>query len=157
MNECDEIIEAAEGAGRLLQMGFVCRYAPAARAARTLVAEGKFGSIYHVNAALYRRRGIPGLGRWFTTRARSGGGVLMDLGVHLLDLALFLTGFPQATRASAVRTSLFGSPPRQYHYEEMRSGPPDLEGAFDVEVVASIRRPAGSVVLVLLQPAVFYR
>lgn len=131
--ECDAIIEAAGQADRFVQLGFVCRYAPAARAARMLVAEGKLGSIYHVNATLYRRRGIPGLGRWFTTRARSGGGVLMDLGVHLVDLALFLTGFPHATRASAVRTSVFGSPPGQYHYQEMWSGPPDPQGAFDVE------------------------
>ncbi len=114
-------------------MGFVCRWAPASQAVLEHVAAGRLGRIYHAKASLYRRRGIPGLGRWFTTRSRSGGGVLVDLGIHLLDLVLYLTGSPKATRAAAACTSTFGSPIDQYRFEEMWAGPPDPAGTFDVE------------------------
>ncbi|MHC4128604.1 MAG: Gfo/Idh/MocA family protein [Planctomycetota bacterium] len=137
VGECDEIIAARQQTQRLVQLGFVCRCAPAAVAARRLLEAGRLGRIYHVKASIYRRRGIPGLGRWFTTKARSGGGVLVDLGVHLIDLALHLTGHPRPARASAVCTSTFGSPIDRYAFENMWGGPPDPQGVFDVEDAAT--------------------
>ena len=80
--ECDEIVEVIAETGKLLQVGFVSRCAPAAVAVRDLLASGRLGRIYHAKATLCRQRGIPGLGRWFTTRSMSGGGVLVDVGVH---------------------------------------------------------------------------
>jgi predicted dehydrogenase len=135
--QCDEIIAVRQETGRLLQLGFVCRYAPSSVAARGLVDAGRLGRVYHAKASLYRRRGIPGLGRWFTTRSQSGGGVLMDLGVHLIDIVLHLTGSPKATRASAVCTGTFGSPVDRYTYDAMWGGPPDPGGVFDVEDAAT--------------------
>ncbi len=135
--ECDEIIAARNESGKLLQLGFVSRYAPAAVGVRNLVAAGKLGRIYHVKAALYRRRGIPGLGRWFTTKALSGGGVLMDLGSHLIDLVLHLTGSPVPVSACAVCAGTFGAPINRYRFTEMWGGPPAPEGTFDVEDSAS--------------------
>jgi predicted dehydrogenase len=137
VEECDEIIAAREQTGRLIQMGFVCRGAPAAVAARRLAESGKLGRIYHAKASIYRCRGIPGLGRWFTTKARSGGGVLMDLGVHLIDLVLHLTGQPRASRVSAVCTSTFGAPIEKYVCDSMWGGPRDPGGVFDVEDAAT--------------------
>ena len=99
--ECDEIIAAAREADRLVQMGFVCRCAPVATAVGELIEQGRLGRIYHAKASLYRQRGIPGLGRWFTTKSQSGGGVIMDLGVHLLDLIVHLCGSPRPTRAGS--------------------------------------------------------
>ncbi len=135
--ECDEIIAAARHTGQILQMGFVCRGAPSAVVARGVIEAGRLGRIYHVKASLYRQRGIPGLGRWFTTRAMSGGGALMDVGVHLIDLVLHLTGFPRPLRASAVCTGTFGSPIESYGFQEMWGGPPDPGGVFDVEDAAT--------------------
>ena len=135
--ECDEIIAVTEQTGRLLQMGFVCRGAPAAVMAHRLAGEGLFGRIYHVKASVYRQRGIPGLGRWFTNRERSGGGALMDVGVHMVDLAMHMTGFPRPARASCVCTAMFGDPVGAYAFEEMWSGPPDATGVFDVEDAAT--------------------
>ncbi len=132
-DECDQIIDAVKQAGKLFQMGFVCRGAPASRAAKSFIDAGRLGRIYHAKASLYRRRGIPGLGRWFTRKRDSGGGVLMDLGVHLLDLVLYLTGHPKPTRVSAVCTSTFGSPIDKYTFDEMWAGPPNPKGLFDVE------------------------
>ena len=143
--ECDEIIAARDETGRLLQMGFVCRCAPSSEAARALVEQGRLGRIYHAQAGIFRQRGIPGLGRWFTTRAMSGGGALMDLGVHLIDLVLHLTGYPRPVTASAVCTSTFGSPIKEYAFEAMWGGPPDPGGVFDVEdgVTALVRLDSG--------------
>lgn len=131
--ECDDVIEAGRRSGRLIQMGFVCRCAPVAIEVAELVRQGVFGRIYHVKASLYRQRGIPGLGRWFTTKAMSGGGVIMDIGVHLLDLGMHLCGYPEARRVSATCASVFGSPIEDYRYEEMWAGPPVPDGVFDVE------------------------
>ena len=77
------------------------------------------GRIYHARAAMYRRRGIPGLGRWFTTREQSGGGVMIDLGPHLVDLVLHMTGRPDVVTANAVATSIFGSPLYEYRFTNM--------------------------------------
>jgi predicted dehydrogenase len=102
-------------------------------AAKRMVASGRLGRVHHVRVSLWRRRGIPGLGRWFTTRARSGGGVLIDLGVHLFDLVMDVTGCTRAERVSGSCASLFGSPIEQYSFSEMWGGPPDPQGVFDVE------------------------
>ncbi len=56
-------------------------------------AEGLIGTVYHIKAHFLRRRGIPGWG-YFTDKAMQGGGALMDLGVHVLDLALCALGYP---------------------------------------------------------------
>jgi predicted dehydrogenase len=145
VGECDDIIACRDRSGRLLQMGFVCRYAPRVKEVQRLISSGELGAIYHAKATMIRKRGIPGLGRWFTTKAQSGGGVLIDIGVHLIDLVMHLTGRARADRVSGVCESRFGSPIREYVYEDMWAGPPDLNGVFDVEdsVCGLVRFPNG--------------
>jgi predicted dehydrogenase len=58
------------------------------------VESGVIGDIYYGRTVWHRRRGIPGFGGWFGTKELSGGGPLIDLGVHRLDLALWLMGYP---------------------------------------------------------------
>jgi predicted dehydrogenase len=130
---CDRILQAAQSTGRHVQMGFVCRRMPAVEMAASIVREGRLGSIYHVKASMYRRRGVPGLGGWFTTKARSGGGPLIDLGVHLLDVALHLMGHPRVLRASGATYSNFGRRMKGYAHTDMWAGPPDYNGTCDVE------------------------
>jgi predicted dehydrogenase len=55
-----------------------------------------------------RRNGIPGMGGWFTNSAMAGGGPLIDLGVHVLDMALYLMGEPEVTTISASTYAEFG-------------------------------------------------
>ena len=131
--ECDAILAAMESNGRIVQLGFVCRGSPKVHAVRDILEAGTLGTVYHVKASAYRQRGIPGLGGWFTNRAMSGGGVLVDIGVHLIDLVMHLTKAQRARTVSGVCEARFGSPMDQYVYEEMWAGPPRLDGVCDVE------------------------
>lgn len=131
--ECDRILAARDESRRVLQIGFVCRGSPTARLAKRLVESGRLGRVYHAKCSIYRRRGIPGLGGWFTTKAISGGGPLIDLGVHLIDLVRWLCGSPQALRASGATYANFGHPIDRYRFVEMWAGPPKPDGDFDVE------------------------
>ena len=135
--ECDEILAAKRRNKRIIQLSFVCRCAPTTLIVERFIESGRFGRIYHARASWIRRRGIPGLGGWFTTKASAGGGVLIDLGVHMIDLIMHLTGRKKVLRASGVCTSTFGSPIDQYLYTEMFAGPPEPAGTFDVEDAAT--------------------
>ena len=130
LNLCDEIISARDASEKVLQMGFVCRYSPAAIKAKELIESGQIGDVLHVQATLLRQRGIPGIGGWFTTKERSGGGCLIDIGVHLIDLAMHMTACKSPVRASGTCKQAFTID--SYAYEEMWSTPV-LGGTFDVE------------------------
>ncbi len=135
--QCQQVLDAHAKTSAILQVGFVCRFAATSELAKRVIDNGTLGDIYAAKAIMLRRRGIPGLGRWFTTKADSGGGVLIDLGPHLTDLVLHLMGRPQVARVSAAGSSNFGKPPEAYKFTNMWAGPPDVSGAFDVEDGAS--------------------
>ena len=78
------------------------RFTPAMRAAKELVRRGRLGKIYHAKATWVRSRGIPqGVGGWFTEKKRSGGGALIDIGVHALDSVWYLMDTPRPVSVSA--------------------------------------------------------
>lgn len=78
------------------------RFTPAMRAAREAIVNGRLGKIYHARATFVRSRGIPvGVGNWFTEKKRSGGGALIDIGIHALDAVWFLMGTPRPVSVSA--------------------------------------------------------
>ncbi|MFN2507809.1 MAG: Gfo/Idh/MocA family protein [Chthoniobacterales bacterium] len=92
----------AEKRGLLYYFGRQFRFTPAMRAARELIANGRLGKIYHAKATWVRSRGIPqGIGGWFTEKKRSGGGALIDIGVHALDSVWYLMGTPRPVSVSA--------------------------------------------------------
>ena len=84
---------AAEKAGKLLMIGFVRRFGNDARVVKDFVDSGGFGDIYYAKAAYLRRNGNPG--GWFGDKSRSGGGPLIDLGVHVIDFVRYVLGNPQ--------------------------------------------------------------
>jgi len=131
--EAVQIVDAAKRARRVLQIGMHWRQNPTAKVIREYVANGDFGEIYHIRAVMTRRRGIPGLGGWFTTRALAGGGPMIDLGVHWLDLSMWLSGLWKPTCVSAQTYAKFGPRMQNYRYVGMWAGPPKLDGTFDVE------------------------
>jgi predicted dehydrogenase len=78
------------------------RFTPRMRAARRAIEQGRLGRIYHAHATFVRSRGIPvGVGNWFTEKERSGGGALIDIGIHALDAVWFLMGAPRPVSVSA--------------------------------------------------------
>jgi predicted dehydrogenase len=85
------------------------RFTPAMRAAKKAVEEGRLGKIYHAKATFVRSRGIPvGIGNWFTEKRRSGGGALIDIGIHALDAVWYLMGTPRPVSISAKVFRNFG-------------------------------------------------
>lgn len=86
--------EAAEKNGKLLQIGFVRRHGNDVAIIKDFIDTDYFGEIYYGKATYIRRNGNPG--GWFGDKSRSGGGPLIDLGVHVIDLMRYVTGNPKA-------------------------------------------------------------
>lgn len=84
---------AADKSGKLLMIGFVRRYGNDCELLKEFIDNGYFGDLYYAKATYLRRKGCPG--GWFGDKARSGGGPLIDLGVHVIDLVRFLMGNPK--------------------------------------------------------------
>ncbi|MBR4957547.1 MAG: Gfo/Idh/MocA family oxidoreductase, partial [Lentisphaeria bacterium] len=132
-----DIIAARDASGKQLQMGMVWRQKEEAELVKEAIESGRLGEIYQIRVKLIRRRGIPGLGGWFTTKACSGGGGLIDIAVHFLDLVMWASDNWNPTRVSAKVYSKFGSPIKDYHYVSMWAGPPKMDGTFDVDDYAA--------------------
>jgi len=88
-----DMADLAAQQGRVLAYNFQLRQTAEWQLFTRCQTEGLLGDIYHIKAHFLRRRGIPGWG-YFTNKAMQGGGALMDLGVHVLDLALCALGYP---------------------------------------------------------------
>lgn len=84
--------EEAEKQGKILNIGVCNRHHKSVELIADMVKTGKLGNIYHVYCSFRSNRCIPGLGGAFTTKAQSGGGVLIDWGVHFFDLVLYVLG-----------------------------------------------------------------
>ena len=91
--EAEAMKAAADKSGKLLMLGFVRRHGNDAAAAKALVERGDLGEVYYMKASYLRRAGFPG--GWFGDKSRSGGGPLIDLGVHVIDLVRYVTGCPR--------------------------------------------------------------
>ena len=87
-----KMAEEANRRGLMLNIGVCNRYNKSIEMLEEMNREGKFGNIYHVYCSFRSFRSIPGLGGAFTTKEQSGGGVLIDWGVHFLDLVLYILG-----------------------------------------------------------------
>jgi len=105
--DAEAMVAASQRTGKLLMITFNYRYRSDARYLKRLLVEQRLGRVYHVRAGWMRRRGIPKAGSWFTHKDKSGGGPLIDLGVHVLDLVMWLLGYPEvATVSGATHNAL---------------------------------------------------
>lgn len=93
--EAQRIVDAKNKSGKLVMVGLNNRFTNASVYLKKLIDTGYFGDIYKINTGWVRRIGIPGRGTWFTNKDVAGGGVLIDLGAHFLDLALYFMGMPE--------------------------------------------------------------
>lgn len=132
VRQAEEMIEAADRSGKVLMVAQNNRFRSDAMYVKGLVDEGRLGQIYHAKTGWVRRNGIPGWGSWFTQKELAGGGPLIDIGVHMLDLTLWLLGHPRPTSVLGQTYAQFG--PRKKGLSEW--GRRDENGRFDVEDMA---------------------
>ena len=97
--EAEEMKQAAEKLGKVLMVHFNMRFMSTAATLKPLIDAGELGDVYHITTTYTRRDGYPKPGSWFGQKDRSGGGPLVDLGVHRIDLALWLIGYPKPVAA----------------------------------------------------------
>jgi predicted dehydrogenase len=137
--------DAARKTGKLLMLGFNQRFDANAQQLARMRDKGVFGGIYHAKCSWIRRRGIPGMGGWFTTKKLAGGGPLYDIGVHVLDRTWFIMGKPAPVAVSAVSYAKFGDL-KSYVCESMWAGPRRMDGTVDTEdfAAAMVRFADGS-------------
>jgi len=134
--EATAMVAAAQQADRVLHTVFNHRARGDVSVLKRHIDEGGLGRIYHAKASWMRRIGIPSLGSWFTNKELAGGGPLIDLGVHMLDLALYLLGEPYAVTVSGATYAELG--PRGRGNNIFSAGPKQLVGsAYEVEDLAT--------------------
>ncbi|MCD6291435.1 MAG: Gfo/Idh/MocA family oxidoreductase [Anaerolineae bacterium] len=134
VEEGEEMVEAARRAGRKLMIAFNYRFRGDSQTIKRQLDAGLLGDIYFTRAGWLRQSGIPGLGSWFTDKSRSGGGPLIDLGVHVLDLSMWLMGSPEPVAASGATYAKFGPRGRGgWGHTRFEVGP----GGFTVEDMAT--------------------
>lgn len=100
LDSAERIADADRHSDGFCMVGFCNRFAQSTRLYRQCRRRGQIGEVEHVEANYVRRRGIPGLGSWFTDEGLAGGGSLMDIGVHAVDLALHLAGYPDVVEVT---------------------------------------------------------
>jgi predicted dehydrogenase len=107
--DADRMIHIMKQTGKLLTIANQRRFEAGTTYLKNMIDNGSFGDIYHINAKWIRRQGIPGMGGWFTNKSQSGGGALIDIGVHVLDLAMWFMGFPEVLHVESSYGNRFGS------------------------------------------------
>lgn len=132
LSDARRIADAERESDGRVMVGFVRAFDPWFTDLRRRAERGDFGDIYDVDVSYVRRRGIPQLGSWFTRKDVSGGGVMIDAGVHVLHLALAALDFPEIETVTGSTGAHFGSKP-DYTYLTMWGGDPVEDATFDTE------------------------
>ena len=126
------MIAAQEKAGKQLMFNFNNRARPESFAMKAFIDEGTVGRINSAQAKWVRRTGIPGIGGWFTNKALSGGGPVIDL-LHMVDLALYFMGYP---KPSHVLANTFDDFIKDPNFKGPWGIPDNAQGITDVEAAA---------------------
>ena len=100
------IIRAAKSARKQLAVNFPFRFDPCLCEVKRLIDSGALGRIYYLKSRWLRPRGLPT--GWFSEAAQSGGGALLDIGVHRLDVLMWLLGRPKVESVNAVTHNALG-------------------------------------------------
>jgi predicted dehydrogenase len=135
-SEARAVVSAARAADRLLGVDLCYRETAAARRCRDLVASGELGDVYAAELAFHNAYGPDK--PWFYDRALAGGGCVIDLGTHLVDLALWTLGHPRVSGVSARLVHHGGHDVEDYAVARL-----DLDGGAVVSLVCSWNLPAG--------------
>ena len=141
-----EMADEAKKQNKELNVGVCNRYHKSVELIKEYVEKGRLGDIYHIYCSFRNYRSIPGLGGAFTSMEKSGGGVLIDWGIHFLDLILYITGAKIRT-VSANTYNKLGVDIPSYVFMDMWAGPPVMNGVCDVDdmVTGFIRTDGASI------------
>ena len=101
LSDADEMFALAKKQGKILMACQTLRFLPERLAVKAMADSGELGEVYYAELSRIRRRGIPTWGR-FHLKEYSGGGALIDIGVHGLDSAIWLMGNPNPVSVNAV-------------------------------------------------------
>lgn len=140
--EARQMLETANQLNRRLMINFSYRFTPQSQALKQAVDSGLLGEVYFARTVWHRRRGMPRFGGWFGQKALSGGGPLIDLGVHRLDLALWLMGYPKpvwvlASTYNPIASALARRERKAFDVEDLAVGLIRFANGATVEVEAS--------------------
>jgi predicted dehydrogenase len=127
------IVEAERTSDRTVMVAHQMRWLPEPREAKRMATAGELGEVYNAKCGMMRRKNIPGWGSWFTRMDESGGGPLIDIGVHVLDMAMWLLGNPKPVSVFASTYAKFGPQKRGLG----SWGTPQWDGYFNVEDLAT--------------------
>ncbi len=106
--EARSVVDAAEASGNVFCLGMNQRFPAGRQRVRRLVRDGVLGEVYHGKACWFRRAGIPRLQTWFGHKELSGGGCLLDIGVHMLDAVMYMADNFKPTSVLGQTYSKFG-------------------------------------------------
>ncbi len=145
---CVEMAKEAEKQNRMLMIGVCNRYHRSVEMLEQMNREGAFGHIYHIYCSFRSYRSIPGLGGDFTTKSQSGGGVLIDWGVHFLDLILYILGDAALKTVTCDAYSEMAKNMKDYVYRSMwAEDTANMDGTNDVDdfITGHIRTDKASI------------
>lgn len=148
LSEALEMQKVAHETGKILNIGVCNRFNTYVNKIKDIIDSGELGEVYHVYASFRAHRSIPGLGGDFTTKASSGGGALIDWGVHYLDLVMYCCGDPAPLSVSGEAFSKLGVDMKNYVYTGMwAEETKNVNGTYDVDdSVTGIVRTSGPVI-----------
>lgn len=148
LSEALEMQRAAHETGKILSIGVCNRFATSVNRIKEIIDSGELGEVYHVYASFRAHRSIPGLGGDFTNKAISGGGALIDWGVHYIDLVMYCCGEPRPLTASGEAFCKLGKDIKNYVYNGMWARDTAKEdGVYDVDdSVTGLIRTTGPVI-----------
>jgi predicted dehydrogenase len=140
--EAEEMLAVAKKTGKRLGINFSFRFKPQSFAMKRLVEAGEIGDIYFGRTVWQRRRGMPKFGGWFGQKALAGGGPLIDLGVHRLDLALWLMDYPEpewvmGSTYNHIASELAAKEGKKFDVEDFACGMIKFKNGATLEVEAS--------------------
>lgn len=110
-----EICRAAKAAGKILQVQLQWRFTGSAQFLKAFIDNGHMGDVQYARAKALRRRGVPNWGV-FIDKEKQGGGPLIDIGVHILDLTLHLMGNPKPVVATGMTWDTLGKDPNVVNF-----------------------------------------
>ncbi len=144
--EGQRIFDAAQNAKGKFMIGMNNRFRGDSQMLKKYVENGELGTLYYAKCGWIRRNGIPGMGGWFTRKEMAGGGPLIDIGVHAMDLTLYLMGNPKPVSVFGATYAKFGPVGKGASGWGIR----EEGGTFDVEDLAAAQvRFADGATLVL--------